>query len=348
MHIRSIALYTVVALLSRSNNTVAFTSLTTATTVNGKSSKPTSQSYKNGEEVLPVAQPTDTSNDGSEEQHDPFAIWSKMRLGLGSGPGSHPASVNLNDINSATNNTNTGGVFWVGSGALYHAYSGKIIALFEGFDIGKGVQLSPNHVRQLSRKIFWFKHPISKDNPQSGQIMKEYEGKEVKPIVYDCQMIDYHKDVESGSITYSVEASLRNLKHQLPKMEIATQLVGSEQMMIQVPVFVDIPIPSAKSNDGNYVDNNDEEKRYQAWEFYDYNLDLSFNPSKPPTAAWCRQGAVPPFNMNSNAVLRFSGCRVDSFEELPVGMREIVEREYPHFASPPRDEKEVEEWYGVE
>mmetsp|Transcript_223 Transcript_223/g.421 ORF Transcript_223/g.421 Transcript_223/m.421 type:complete len:299 (-) Transcript_223:96-992(-) len=241
----------------------------------------------------------------SDHAPDPFEVWAKMRTGLGTGPGSSPHT------------------YWVGGGALYEAYSGKKIAIFEGFDVGKGVQLGENHVRQLSRKIFWFR------DPDTGDVMTEYEGEPVRPIVYDCQMIDYHKNPENGSITYSVEASLRDVKG-MPKLEITSQMIGSSQMMIQVPVFLDIPLANGQG-------------RYQAWEFYDYNVDPSFPEDRPATASWCRQGSVPPFNTDSKAVLRFSGQRVDTFDELPERMRVLVDEKYPHFRFPPKDYKEVQD-----
>mmetsp|Transcript_13794 Transcript_13794/g.24942 ORF Transcript_13794/g.24942 Transcript_13794/m.24942 type:complete len:315 (+) Transcript_13794:393-1337(+) len=273
---------------------------------------PTAQSYTNGESSSPFTScPWDPLSQSSSQIQDPFEVWGKMRLGLGTGPGS-----------------NSDGVFWVGGGTLYEAYSGKKLAIFEGFDIGKGVQLSDNHIRQLSRKIFWFR------DPTTGDIMTEYDGKPVKPIIYDGQMIDYHK-AEDGSITYSVEASLRLLKNVLPEMKITSQMAGPHQMMINIPVFLDIPI--AEERGGG---------RYQAWEFYDYNVDPSFPSDRPPTAVWCRQGSVPPFNMDSQAVLKFSGYRLDNYEELPERMRMEVERAYPDFKGPPRDEKEVQEIFG--
>lgn len=285
------------------------TSFTPATAVHDGHATPTSQSYTNGDS--PFATLPWDPRQSSSQLHDPFEVWGKMRLGLGTGPGSNPD-----------------GVFWVGGGALYEAYSGKQLAIFEGFDIGKGVQLGDNHIRQLSRKIFWFR------DPATGEIMTEYKGKPVKPIVYDCQMIDYHNG-EDGSITYSVEASLRLLKDALPKMKITSHMAGPHQMMINIPVFLDIPMP--KETGGG---------RYQAWEFYDYNVDPSFPSDRPATAVWCRQGTVPPFSTDSNAVLRFSGYRVDSFDELPERMKEEVERAYPSFKTPPTDEKEVEEIFG--
>lgn len=288
---------------------------TPASAVHTNQASPTAQSYTNGDtSQLTTEQLTNFSWDplhSKSQTHDPFEIWGKMRLGLGSGPGS-----------------NADGVFWVGGGSLYEAYSGKILATFEGFDIGKGIQLTDTHIRQLSRKIFWFR------DPTTGEIMTEYKGKPVKPIVYESQMIDYHKG-DDGAITYSVEASVRLLKDQLPKLEITSQMAGPHQMMINIPVFLDIPMPEERGGG-----------RYQAWEFYDYNADPAFPADRPPTAVWCRQGSIPPFNMDSKAVLRFSGCRVDKYEDLPERMKMEVERAYPNFKEPPRDEKEVAQVFG--
>ena len=289
-------------------------------------------------------------------ERDPFEVWGKMRLGLGSGRGS----------------TKSGMVFWVGSGTLHEAYTGKLIAIFEGYDVGRGMRLSQNTMRQISRKIFWFR------DPKTMEVMTEYRGRPVMPIVYDAQVIDYHRDRDDddgeedggandddatvggrddggggekrrrggyGSITYSVEASLRNLKGAIPRMKITSIDVGPNQMMINVPVFLDVPLPStppSSSSDGG--DGEDvPPRRYRAWEFYDYNVDPSFPINRPPTAVWCRQGSVPPFFDvgDTNAVLRFSGHRVDTYEELPRRMRDEVERDYPHFVGPPTDLEEA-------
>ncbi|KAL3810740.1 hypothetical protein ACHAXA_003350 [Cyclostephanos tholiformis] len=268
---------------------------------------------------------------------DPFEVWCKMRLGLGSGPGSSRSGV----------------VYWVGSGSLYEAYTGKLIASFEGYDVGRGVRLSRDHARQLSRKIFWFRDPIT------GDVMTEYGGRPVRPIVYDAQVIDYHRGRRDdddddnyyddgddndrgggyGSITYSVEASLRKLKGAIPNMKITSRDVSPHQMMINVPVFLDVPVPESTSSSVGDVG----QRRYRAWEFYDYNVDPSFPPDRPPTAVWCRQGSVPPFFDvdDPSAVLRFSGHRVDNYEELPRRMRDEIEEHYPHFVGPPLDLEEA-------
>lgn len=303
MRLRSTVALSLLLLASESNSIAS--AFTPSVSIHDAHKSPTAQSYTNGESSQFVNLPWDPRQT-SMQSHDLFEIYGKMRLGLGTGPGSNPD-----------------GVFWVGGGSLYEAYSGEILATFEGFDIGKGVQLSDNHMRQISRKIFWFR------DPATGEIMTEYKGKPVKPIVYESQVIDYHR-CKDGSITFSVEASSRMLKDQLPNLKLTSQLAGPHQMMINIPVFLDIPIPKERGGG-----------RYQAWEFYDYNVDPSFPSDRPPTAIWCRQGSCPPFNMDSKAVLRFSGYRADSYDELPERMRMEVEREYPHFKEPPRDEEEA-------
>mmetsp|Transcript_13219 Transcript_13219/g.22652 ORF Transcript_13219/g.22652 Transcript_13219/m.22652 type:complete len:309 (+) Transcript_13219:147-1073(+) len=279
-----------------------------STAVHDFHKKPTSQSYTNGDS--PFANPWNPKQ-STTETHDPFDIFVKMRTGFGEGPGA-----------------NTDGVFWVAGGSVYEAFSGKELAVFEGFDVGKGIQISDNHIRQFSRKIFWFR------DPTTGEIMTEFEGKPVQPIVYECQMIDYHSE-EDGSIAYSVEASPRLSKGAVPKTKIATQMAGPHQMMINTPVFLDIPIPEERGGG-----------RYQAWEFYDYNVDPSFPLDRPATGVWCREGRLPPFNMDSKVVSRASMYRVDSYDELPERMRELVESSHPHFKEPPKDEKEVAEIFG--
>ncbi|KAL9179480.1 hypothetical protein ACHAXT_008770 [Thalassiosira profunda] len=307
MWTRSMALGLLLLLASGGTGNRGAAAFSPSTAVHDAHTKPTAQAYTNGESPL-ANHSWDHPHQPNAQAIDPFEAWGTMRLGMGDGPGSNPE-----------------GCFWVGGGSLYEAYSGKQLAIFEGFDIGKGVRLGDNHIRQLSRKIFWFRDPVT------GEIMQEFEGKPVKPIQYDSQMIDYHRG-DDGSITYSVEASLRLLKDQLPNLEITSQMAGPHCMMINIPVFLDIPI--AEERGGG---------RYQAWEFYDYNFDPTFPADRPPTAVWCRQGSVPPFNTDSKAVLRFTGYRVDSFDELPERMKEEVERAYPHFKTPPRDEREVEE-----
>ena len=210
-------------------------------------------------------------------------------------------------------------VIWFGSGTIFEAYSGRTLANFEGFDVGKGIQLDSDTVRQLSRKLFWFR------DAESGELLTEYNGCTVKPIRYDHQVFDYERG-ENGLIFPSVVSSERHV----PILPITHQFVTPKVCLFQVPVFVDIETPVG---------------RYQAWEFYDYNADPSFQ--RPTTVTWCRQASTPPFNTNGAAVMKFTGSRITSFQELPVHMRELVEESYPLFRAPPANMAEVEALQGV-
>lgn len=227
---------------------------------------------------------------------DPLETWGRLRLGLGSGPGSSAS------------------VYWVGEGALYEAYSGKILAIFEGFDVARGVDLGDGRVRQVSRKVFWYR------DPDTGEVLTEFEGRPVTPIKYDSQVIDYFRN-DDGSVGYSVESSKRPLKGALPPAKITSRMMGPHQMCVNAPVFVDIP-------------------GYQAWEFYDFQCDPSFPSDRPPTCAWTRQGPAPPFDADgAQTMMKFAGYRADRYEDLPERMREEVERACPLFREPPRDEE---------
>lgn len=222
-----------------------------------------------------------------------FDLWTTLRIGVGSGPGS-----------SST-------VFWTGHGTVYEAYSGRTLAKFEGFDVARGVQLDDCTVRQFSRKLFWFR------DSESNEILTEYRGQPVVPIIYDHQVFDYTLSSEN-TISASIVASERRI----PVQNIEYRQIGDSCVLFQIPVFVDIGT-------------------YQAWEFYDYSVDTIFK--RPETVLWCRAGSTPPFNSNNKAVMRFVGQRVETFKELPQHFQDYVNEHYPLFREPPLNMEEVQE-----
>jgi len=233
-------------------------------------------------------------------------------------------------------------VYWAGSGRLHHAYSGKVLADFYGVDVAHGEWISSNCCRQYSRKIFWFT-PVG-----SEEVMTEYEGKKVSPILYDAQVFEFTTtngqdimplvvsstrnvpvspitwtwvptdDREYSSETSSLETSLENSTQQPPETS------PSNTILFHAPVFVNLPEPIS----------------YQAWEFYDYHVDPTF--IRPPSAVWTRQGSTLPFCEEQRAVLRFVGRRYERLEDLPEMIRDRLVHEYPLYQRPPRDMEEVE------
>ena len=86
-------------------------------------------------------------------------------------------------------------------------------------------------------------------------------------------------------------------------------------------------------------------QRYQAWEFYDYSVNIHNN-ENPPIVSWTRQGSTPPFCTDGNGVTRARGYRVNSFEELPQSTKEYVNENCPLFRGAPQSMEEVDRLLG--
>eukprot|EP00547_Thalassionema_nitzschioides_P007364 CAMPEP_0194210058 /NCGR_PEP_ID=MMETSP0156-20130528/7974_1 /TAXON_ID=33649 /ORGANISM="Thalassionema nitzschioides, Strain L26-B" /LENGTH=333 /DNA_ID=CAMNT_0038937343 /DNA_START=109 /DNA_END=1110 /DNA_ORIENTATION=+ len=279
---------------------------------------------------------------------DPFEAWVKMRTGVrldSSREDEGIAELGTSPI-----------VFWAGYGELRESYSGKVIAKFEGFDVAKGVRLDNDTVRQLSRKIFWWR------DAKTGKLLTNYKGSQVDPIRYDYQTFDYSRypsnnetNIISNGCGVAAYPTVVNGIRDVFADPITFQMIG-ESCLFQASVFIDVELPDEAGSG-----------RYQAWEYYDYNLDPSYRDNRPPTAVWCRNGFVPPFAEETRVVLdngvqrkqqpgvmRFVGRRYDKYDQLPQSMRELVEQSkskegiiepapgWDLFRAPPVDMEEIE------
>ena len=259
---------------------------------------------------LPISGILANNNNNDNDEMDTFDIFVKMRTGLGSGNGS-------NDI-----------VFWTGEGELYEAPSGKLLAKLDGFEVSRATYMDENkgHVRIFSRKIFWYRDVHTKE------VMKEYDGQQVNPIKYDWQVFDLTRGSSNEKDPFLVSIIPKVIKSPRapPLMPITPQLAGSKnQILFQVPLFIDLEIPGGRGY-------------YRAWEFYDYFIDSNFPTNRPPSLAWTRNGANPPFVNDEKGVMHFHGYRVDSFDNLPEHLQHLVKKEYPIFIGPPKNMEEVD------
>merc|ERR1712232_310431 len=218
-----------------------------------------------------------------------------------------------------------------------------MLARVEGVETSHAVRLENGLVRILSRKLVWFLDPVT------NEIMDEFEGKAISPIRYDAQVFDMEqgrideKDVSLSPILPYVVRS----KRLVPCMPITPRWGGCKDvLMFQVPLFIDIEIPIniPAGEGGSEPALTNKTRRYQAWEFYDYCLNVHHE--NPPILSWMRQGSTPPFCMDSSGVMHARGHRVESFEELPQSTQDYVNQNYPLFRGPPQSMEEVDRLLG--
>lgn len=265
---------------------------------------------------------------------DSFAEFCLMRLGL------DVSSPSSSDDGSSSSPGASPTVYWVGTGELYEAYSGRLLAKFEGFDVGTGVLVDDDHshVRQFSRKVFWFRDPMT------NEIMTEYNGEQVRPIRYDYQVFDYLRPPPSaneevdvttefaciGTELPSILPSIVSGPREVPVLPITAETSGSNRLAFQCPVFIDVETPMGS---------------YQAWENYDYTHDITYPEGQPSICVWARQGSNPPFVENGKGVMRSRAHRVDCYADVPESIRTLVEGkdgEFQLFRHPPKDMAEIE------
>jgi hypothetical protein len=218
-------------------------------------------------------------------------------------------------------------VFWMGEGHLYESPSGKIIAKVEGFDASRGMYMNEHHIRQFSRKIFWFR------DPETNELIKEYKGKPVRPIRYDWQVFDFRRGKSSNNVDdpsmVPILPTVLKGPRSVPCMPVTPRYAGKDVILFQCPLFINIETANGP---------------YQAWEIYDYTLDLSHDAvNRPPSLSWSRQGSNPPFLEDGNGVMHFLGHRYDAFEDLPQHIKDLVNdhEEYRLFRAPPLNMEEI-------
>jgi len=83
---------------------------------------------------------------------------------------------------------------------------------------------------------------------------------------------------------------------------------------------------------------------YQAYENYDFFRYPKAAKGVPQSQlSWNRRGNLPPFFGGGDSVFQLASHRVDKYSDLPLSLREVLEREARLWMSPPKDLKEIEE-----
>ena len=212
-------------------------------------------------------------------------------------------------------------VHWLSEGAIYAYPSGEKIAGMTGFDSSLVIwpETGEGEVVHLTRKTFTY------TDPETGEILKELDGKPVVPIAYPYQVIRYrmvegliYADVEQG-----VEPRVQKIA---AKDGISARKLG-DSWVFTAPLFLNFPMPGGG--------------QYEAWENYDFFVHPEGSVGEPHQMSWQRYGDLPPWAGEGKGIYHLLSWRVDSVDAFPAPLLEWAKAEKPMWLQPPASIEEV-------
>lgn len=213
-------------------------------------------------------------------------------------------------------------VHWLAEGSVYEYPSGKKLFGMIGFD--SSTVLWPNEevdeaIVHLTRKTFAY------TDPETNEVLKEYNGSEVKPIAYPYQMITYrfennkiYGDVEQG---VGERVQIIEAKNGIPYRKMG------DSYIFNAMVFLDFPLPSGA--------------QYEAWENYDFFIHPEDSVDEPHQMSWQRYGQLPSWAGGGPAIIHLHSWRVESHDEFPPKLLEWAKTDKPYWLNPPKDIAEI-------
>jgi len=212
-------------------------------------------------------------------------------------------------------------VHWVADGAVYEYPSGKKLFGMIGFDSSTIIwpDNEEDPITHLTRKTFVY------TDPDTGEILKEYNGNEVQPIAYPYQMITYR--FENNRIYGDVEQGVGD-RIQFIKSEdgIPFRKLG-DTYIYNASVFLDFPLPTGD--------------QYQAWENYDFFIHPEGSVEEPHQMSWQRYGSLPRWAGPGKAIIHLHSWRVENHDEFPKQILDWAKAEQPEWLTPPKDMAEI-------
>ena len=212
-------------------------------------------------------------------------------------------------------------VHWIADGGVYEYPSGKKLFGMIGFDSSTVIwpENDSGKIIHLTRKTFAY------TDPDTGEVLTEYNGNKVVHIAYPYQVITYR--LEDGRIYGDVEQGVGdNIQFIKSEDGIPYRKIG-DSYIYNAAVFLDFPLPSG----GNY----------EAWENYDFFFHPEDSLDEPHQMAWQRYGALPPWAGPGKSIIQLHSWRVESQEEFPAQILEWARAEKPQWLRPPADMAEV-------
>ncbi len=210
-------------------------------------------------------------------------------------------------------------VYWYSSGTVREFPSGKLLFLMEGYDTARAYRPEPGQslVHQYNRKIYLFR------DPDTGEVVRSWNGQSVEPIAYPYQFITYR--LAGDKLKTLVEQGTGSSVRQIEGDSISHRTVGDTHVF-SAPVFLDFPVPGGES-------------RYQAWENYDFFINPAA--SEPHQLSWARVGPMPAWAGGVQSVMHLVTWRIEDYAEVPATLREYIENEAPLWRLPPADLEEI-------
>ncbi|MFP2995355.1 DUF1838 family protein [Spongiivirga sp. MCCC 1A20706] len=212
-------------------------------------------------------------------------------------------------------------VHWIADGSVYEYPSGKKLFGMIGFDSSTIIwpEEAGGEITHLTRKTFAY------TDPETGEVIKEYNGNEVKPIAYPYQMITYRLENDRiyGDVEQGVGERVQKIKSKdgIPFRKLGDTYIYNAQ------VYLDFPLPTGK--------------QYQAWENYDFFVNPEGSIEEPHQMTWQRYGQLPSWAGGGPAIIHLHSWRVESHDEFPPKLLEWAKADKPNWLNPPKDIAEV-------
>jgi hypothetical protein len=225
-----------------------------------------------------------------------FDQWIDMRVGDGTSP-----------------------AIWYCFGEVYSYPEGKLLTKMEGIDIAKRLDVTPDSVIQLNRKIFVY------TDVETGEVLKSYEGNPVSHILYPYQWITYvHR--QDQIVTWVEQGKAPRITKMGPGTNTKYRKVGSAHVFSS-PVFLNFTTPVGK---------------YEAYENYDFIIDPSaVHTSDRNRLTWVRYGDAPPFTGEEKCIIQLICYRVDQLSDVSEVLYRYIREEAPLWLQPPQSIEEI-------
>ena len=213
-------------------------------------------------------------------------------------------------------------VHWISEGGVYAYPSGELLFGMIGFDSSTVIWPDDpgEKVVHLTRKTFTY------TDPETGEVLTEYNGQEITPIAYPYQLIEYR--FENGRIYGDVtQGTGDRVRKIISEDGIAARQMG-DTWAFTAAVFLDFPLPNGT--------------QYEAWENYDFFIHPEGSVEEPHQMSWQRYGSLPAWAGGEKAIYHLLNHRVESQDEFPPQLLAWAQEHKPEWLSPPKDLAEIE------